>query len=303
MGRQLRNEMSGEVHGPVVQAGRLSGGVHFHLPVDAGRQVELDRAQRRVADGEHLAGSFTRIVAFLHAALLRAQEETVRLTWERDHRADDGRRRGASAERARAAERRTARQLGRATAARSTALRLALVARAELRRVAPEAHDVAAPPPKPPVDTDLDPDGVDRWLDLTTRALERLAEALGEPFPAPGEPFSAPGGPFSAPDERPDRPPTARPGGLLEPLVDALTTVPLLATTANRALVVQLLGHRSGVALSVPESSHLRVHVTSIVLACLGQADGIADLLAVLELLEPHTLPLAEVRRVVDRLR
>lgn len=289
MGTEWNNELSGEFRGPVVQAGTISGGVHFHGPVGASRQAEADRARRHAAEGEDLAHHFTRVAAFLHRAVLRAQEEAVRLTWERDHRDDDRRRREEAAGRARDAERRTARQLDRATAGRLTALRLALVARAQLARLAPGADDEPTPTPLPLLDSELSPDDVDRWLDQGDGGLERLAQALGEPFPGSAE--------------RADPPAAERAGDLLGPLVDALAKVPLLAGTANRAQVVQLLGHRAGVALSVPESPHLRVHVAAIVLACLGQADGLADLLTVLELLEPNTLQLAEVRRVVDRWR
>ncbi|NUS62925.1 MAG: hypothetical protein HOQ46_04675, partial [Saccharothrix sp.] len=119
MGTEWDNELSGEFHGPVVQAGTISGGVHFHGPVGASRRAEEDRARRHAAEvararrnvgeGEDLAHHFTRVAAFLHRALLRAQEEAVRLTWERDRRDDDRRRREESAARARDAERRTAR--------------------------------------------------------------------------------------------------------------------------------------------------------------------------------------------------
>jgi hypothetical protein len=299
VGTEWDNELSGEFHGPVVQAGTISGGVHFHHgPVGATRQAEADRARRHaaevdrargnVADGDELAHHFTRVAAFLHRELMRAQEEAVRLTWERDHRDDDRRRREESAGRARDAERRTIRQLDRATATRLTALRLALVARAQLDRLAPGTDDEPTTPP-PLLDSDLTRENVDRWLDHGDGGLKRLAEALGEPIPGSGE--------------HADPPAAERAGDLLGPLVDALAKVPLLAHTPHRAQVVQLLGHRAGVALSVPESPHLRVHVASIVLACLGQADGLADLLTVLELLEPNTLQLAEVRRIVDRWR
>ncbi|QQQ74540.1 hypothetical protein IOD16_25715 [Saccharothrix sp. 6-C] len=281
------NEVSGTVRGPVVQAGVITGGVHLHLPGDAGRRAEVDRARRHVAEGDHLASRFTGLTAFLHRRLLEAQEDTVRLTWERDHRLDDGHRREEAVGRARDAERRTARQLDRAAAARLTALRLALAARDGLRQVDPGADDVAEPPADPPPDSELDPDGVDRWLEQGTGGVQRLARALGEPLPGKGAPADV----------------GTRPGDLLGPLVDALAAVPLLANTANRTLVVQLLGQRSGVALSVPESPHPRVHVSSIVLACLAQAGGIDDLLGVLEILEPGTLPLAEVRLVVARWR
>lgn len=302
MDESSRNDVSGTVNGPVVQAGAINGDVHIHSSDDQRllrAHEEVGRVRRQLAESVAAERDLTRVVWVLQVVLAQARETVARLTRDRDHLLGEAERRHAELARAREARARTERQLRRAEEEREQALRLVEVAREKARAL--EAQLRGQPPAQPspalePAALAAGLDNVDAYLDRQGERLERLSAALGAASPRAAPPRAAPSG--AAPGPATGSPPPR----VLFPLVAALLRMPGLADTSSRNTVIRLLGYELGTPLAVPESAHPTVHLSNLVLACLERTDGLRALLRVLRHIEHDSIPVREAQRVVDEL-
>jgi hypothetical protein len=96
------------------------------------------------------------------------------------------------------------------------------------------------------------------------------------------------------------RPPPT--GDLLWPLIQALLAVSCMSDLKSRNMIVQLVSDILGHPLPVEENSLTPLHLFSIVESCQQRPNGLARLADVLERVEPGTMAMAEVRRIVDEM-
>ncbi|TWP50915.1 EAL domain-containing protein [Lentzea tibetensis] len=169
MDENPRNEVSGTVHGPSVQAHLISGVVHVHAGGEKLLAVheELNRVRAQLVESMRAERDITQVVWVLQTVLMQLQATIARLTWERDgHREELHRTRDSHA--------RTEQRLVRAESEREQALRLVEIARA--RVLALESRLGSSPPA--PVLPSLAADQVDIGLDMVDRYLDEQGERL-----------------------------------------------------------------------------------------------------------------------------
>lgn len=88
-------------------------------------------------------------------------------------------------------------------------------------------------------------------------------------------------------------------GGVLWSLVEALRRVSCLVDLNSRRLVLNILSDELGYSLSVTEYPQANLHLFAIVEACRQRSDGLGALLSVLEKVEPGTIAMSAVRRII----
>ncbi|MFL6123515.1 effector-associated domain 2-containing protein [Actinophytocola sp.] len=92
---------------------------------------------------------------------------------------------------------------------------------------------------------------------------------------------------------------TSSNGGTLLPLVKAFALLPCMQTVQDRNFVVLLLGDRLGTILQIEESPRKLTHLFSVVQACDRRPDGLQALLDVVRELDPGTIHLRFVERMI----
>ena len=88
-------------------------------------------------------------------------------------------------------------------------------------------------------------------------------------------------------------------GGVLWSLVEALHRVSCLVDLNSRRLVLNILSDELGYSLPVTEYPQTNLHLFAIVEACRQRPDGLGALLSVLEKVEPGTIAMSSVRRII----
>ncbi len=88
-------------------------------------------------------------------------------------------------------------------------------------------------------------------------------------------------------------------GGVLWSLVEALHRVSCLVDLNSRRLVLNILSDELGYSLPVTEYPQTNLHLFAIVEACRQRPDGLGALLSVLEKVEPGTIAMSAVRRII----